>query len=86
MECISGPENTCADLLSRLPDDQNNLKAGTDNEPNINDNIYEINVFNSNRFDTREYASCSVTDEKQQGKPSIDIPDLNITVEQSKDK
>ena len=82
---ISGPENTCADLLSRLPDDQNNLKE-TDNEPDINDNIYEINVFNSKRFDTREYASCSVTDEKHQGKPTIDIPDLNITAEQSKDK
>ena len=42
MEYISGLDNTGADLLFRLSDDQNNLKAGTDNEPDINDNIYEI--------------------------------------------
>lgn len=86
VEYISGPENTCADLLSRLPDDQKNSKSETDNEPDINDNIYEINVFNSNRFDTREYASCSVADENHKGKPSVDIPDLNITVEQDNDE
>ena len=57
IEYIEGTTNTCADLLSRHPDKVNETQ-NSDEEVNgdqsvldVNDNLFEINVLDSNQFD-----------------------------------
>ena len=50
IEHIAGQENTCADLLSRLPSEKDTQNDHSDShntmEPDINENTFEINAFN----------------------------------------
>ena len=87
IEYIAGPENTCADLLSRLPSEKDTQNDHSDShntmEPDINENTFEINAFNSNLFKTKDYASCEVQNEVDHEKPSI--VGMNMIAEQEKD-
>ena len=65
IEYIVGTTNTCADLLSRHPD---NVKKTSDDQDceevedqtvlDVNDNLYEINVLDSTQFEPKSFASC----------------------------
>ena len=69
IEYIVGTSNTCGGLLSRHP---NNVSEKLDlklhnceeveeqNTPDIIDNLFEINVLDSNQFDPRTFASCNL--------------------------
>ena len=50
IEYLSGKENTCADLLSRIP---NELKLESDNAKQVDDKAYQINVLNSHKLRDR---------------------------------
>lgn len=52
IEYIPGTENTCADLLSRIPIDDG-LKTSEADEPDAHDNSLEINFINSNAINPR---------------------------------
>ena len=86
-EYITVPENTCADLLSRLPpetDSQSDQPKCQENiEPDINENTFEINALNSNQFNAKYYASCEMQEEVDREKPSI--IGLDMISEQGKD-
>ncbi|CAC5360922.1 unnamed protein product [Mytilus coruscus] len=56
IQYIPGPQNVCADFMSRLPSDVKR-NENPDPYPNISDNTYEINVINSNRFHFSDYAN-----------------------------
>ena len=67
IEYIAGPTNTCADLLSRHPDNvqkasdfQNSKDVEYQTVLDVNDNLYEINVIDSNQFDPKTFASCEL--------------------------
>ena len=53
IQYIADPENTCADLLSRSPSNDETMDIAVG--PEINDNTYEINMLNSNQFIGKEY-------------------------------
>ncbi len=59
IEYIAGTTNTCADMLSRKPDDpaqpQVPEEAGMEDEVvlDVNDNAFEVNVIDSTQFDPR---------------------------------
>ena len=63
IEYVAGTTNTCADLLSRHPD---NVKKTSDDQNceeivdqivlDVNDNLYEINVFESTQFEPKSFA------------------------------
>ena len=62
-EYIAGTTNTCADLLSRHPDKVNKLEENSVNEDvelekvlDVNDNLFQVNVLNSNQFDPKTFA------------------------------
>ena len=67
IEYIAGVTNTCADLLSRHPD---NVKKTSDNLNDkesedqvvldVNDNLFEINVLDSSQFEPKTFASCDL--------------------------
>lgn len=48
IEYIAGTTNTCADLLSRRPDVADRCHEANLTELDVNDNIFEVNVINSN--------------------------------------
>ena len=87
IEYIAGPENTCADLLSRLPStkdspgQQNQTEINV--EPDINRNTYEINALNSNLFNIKDYASCTIREEVDHEKPNMS--GIDMITEQGKD-
>ena len=67
IEYIAGPINTCADLLSRHPDNvqkasdiQNSEDIEDQTVLDVNDNLYEVNVIDSNQFDPKTFASCEL--------------------------
>ena len=67
IEYIAGPTNTCADLLSRHPDNiqkasdiQNSEDVEDQTALDDNDNLYEVNVIDSNQFDPKTFASCEL--------------------------
>ena len=67
IEYIAGPTNTCAELLSRHPDNvqkasdfQNSKDVEYQTVLDVNDNLYEINVIDSNQFDPKTFASCKL--------------------------
>ena len=66
IELIEGTTNTCADLLSRHPDNvsvERSLDTGAvesdkdDVVLDVNDYLYEVNVLNSSQFEPKPYAS-----------------------------
>ena len=64
---IAGTTNTCADLLSRHPDnvkktsdDQNCEEVVDQTVLDVNDNLYEINVLDSTQFEPKSFASCDL--------------------------
>lgn len=89
VEYIEFRFNSCADLLSRLPDvtpkcvqeDQSEY-----DEPDIKDNFFEVNVFNSNTFSPKKTAKCEENECDELSKPFIDLPqEINIKESQRKD-
>ena len=97
IEYIAGKTNTCVDLLSRHP---NNVSEKSDlelhtceeteeqNTLDINDNLFEINVLDSNQFDPRTFASCNLPGDESFEK--CDLADFvkggfDMKLEQTKD-
>ena len=62
IQYVEGTTNTCADLLSRHPDnvglEKERLEEGIDLD--ISDNTYQVNVLDSSNFDPKTYASCDL--------------------------
>ena len=99
IEYIAGTTNTCADLLSRHPDNIKKIAELTDKhdsgdvtdekELDVNENLFQINVLDSNQFEPRTFASCEVPNEESFEK--CDCSDfikvgLDIKLEQTKDE
>ena len=94
IQYIEGATNTYADLLSRHPDKVNGAQ-NSDEEVDkdhtvldVNVNLFEINVLDSNQFDPKSFASCNLSDEELFEK--CDCSDFrkgafDMKVEQSKD-
>ena len=90
VEYIKGTANTCADLLSRIPDNAQEGTEESDKGPSlddvdVDDRHFEINTLNSNRFNPRKFASCQIDDLDDLKKPEIDLPDFDLVQEQEKD-
>ena len=58
---------TCADLLSKHPDNvqkasdiQNSEDVEDQTVLDVNANLYEVNVTDSNQFDPKSFASCEL--------------------------
>ena len=97
IEYIEGSKNTCADLLSRHPDNVTTghlLDSGfleNDNDDvvlDVNDNLYEVNVLDSSQFEPRSYASCDLPERDNLDKSDLsDFKklDLDMKIEQIKD-
>lgn len=69
IEYIAGTTNTCADLLSRhpdnvsvnkLPENKTVEKVEDDVILDVNDNLYEVNVLDSSQFESNSFASCDL--------------------------
>ena len=84
IEYVAGTDNSCADLLSRVPKDAlpNNE---SDYEPDISDKTYQVNALNSNRFKPKEYARCTVDFQDPVDKPTLGS-EIDIIAEQEKDE
>ena len=90
IEYITGRENTCADLLSRAP--QNTGDTNTEIKYDIddfgdNDNMYQVNALNSNRFEPSKFASTKV-DDPDLPNPNVKdytVRELDMVAEQAKD-
>lgn len=84
IEYITGQTNYCADLLSRIPHTENQ-----ENErefvPDVSENTFEINTFNSNRFVPKHFASCEVDERDIPNKEKLQLPGYNMEEEQEKD-
>lgn len=83
VEYISGTENTCADLLSRSPSDENDHE-NDEVVVDISDKTFEVNTLNSNEFNPKQFARCKIKEVEAQ-KPISTINDLDMIVEQQKD-
>ena len=71
IEYIAGTTNTCADLLSRHPDNVRKTSDDQDCEEvedqtvlDVNDNLYEINVLDSTQFEPKSFASCDLPNDE----------------------
>ena len=75
IEYTAGTTNTCADLLSRHPDNvKQNSVVQSDSQMqvevedqgilDVNDNLYEIDVIDSNEFDPSTFASCDLQNDE----------------------
>ena len=98
IEYIEGSTNTCADLLSRHPDNVSTgqvLDSGlTENDDDddvildVNDNLYQVNVLDSTQFEPKSYASCNLEENDNLEKSDLsDFKklDLDMQLEQLKD-
>ena len=88
IEYIQGTTNTCADLLSRHPDNVGLEKERDEQDVSldVNDNSYQVNVLDSTNFDPKSYASCELPHEDSLQKPeTLDLKDFDMYNEQSKD-
>ena len=88
IEYIAGTTNTCADLLSRRPDEpgrcqEENLTEELDLD--VNDNTFQVDVINSNEFEPKKFASCDVPFDDSLVKPDDCLPGLDMISEQNKD-
>ncbi|MCG7876478.1 MAG: DDE-type integrase/transposase/recombinase [Candidatus Thiodiazotropha taylori] len=86
IEYISGTENTCADLLSRKPDTIGSPEEKDLFEPEINDNTFEVGVINSNQFNPKDFAGCSIPANEGREVPDSDFKELDMALEQGKDQ
>ena len=80
VEYIAGTGNTCADLLSRKPD---NGKTEQEKEPfvlDINDKTFKIGVINSNEIDPKQFASCRVPENNSYEEPDIELMGLDMVL------
>ena len=85
IEYIAGTDNSCADLLSRIPQDVGLTQEDNESyEPDINCKAYEIGALNSNRFSPREYARCTIPPSDPVVKPTLG-DNLDMVAEQAKD-
>ena len=66
IEYISGVQNTCADVLSRSPPCAENQEVDGEIEVDVSDKAFEINTFNSNQLNPKQFASCEYQIEKKQ--------------------
>ena len=95
IEYIAGTTNTCADLLSRHPDNvqkTSDIQISEEDEDqtvlDVNDNLYQINVIDSNQFDPKTFASCDLpNDESFEKRDCSDFEKggFDMKVEQTKD-
>ena len=88
IEYIRGSTNTCADLLSRHPDNVGLEKERNEDDVSldVNDNAYQVNVLDSSNFDPKAYASCELPQTDSLKKPETsDLKDFDMYIEQSKD-
>ena len=90
VDYIKGTTNCCADLLSRIPDNENDVKQleknNTQQPIDIDDRTFEINTLNSNKFKPRKYASCQIDDLDDLKKPELELPEeIDIKFEQEQD-
>lgn len=88
IEYIEGTTNTCADLLSRHPDNVGLEKERVEEsiDLDINDNTYQVNVLDSTNFDPKVYASCNLPEKDCIEKCDLsDFKNFDMTLEQSKD-
>ena len=85
VEYIEGSSNSCADMLSRVPENGTTIKDEGLDEPDVSDNAYEINALNSNCFRPRDFAVSKAPLPKEIGKAELD-PDIDIVQEQAKDE
>ena len=88
IEYIAGTTNTCADLLSRRPDEpgrcqEENLTEELDLD--VNDKTFQVDVINSNEFEPKKFASCDVPFDDSLVKPDDCLPGLDMISEQNKD-
>ena len=95
IEYIAGTTNTCADLLSRHPDNvskaldsQENEEVGSEKVLDVNDNLYEVHVIDSNQFDPKTFAKCELPNDESFEK--CDLSDFktigfDMSVEQNRD-
>ena len=88
IEYIAGTTNTCADLLSRRPDEpgrcqEENLTEELDLD--VNDNTFQVDVINSNEFEPKKFASCDVPFDDSLVKADDCLPGLDMISEQNKD-
>ena len=90
VEYITGRENTCAELLSRAPQytEDNNIQNTCEiDDFSGNDNMYQINALNSNRFEPSNFASTKV-DDPDLPNPNVKdytVRELDMAEEQAKD-
>ena len=85
IEYIPGTENTCADLLSRKPD---NNQVETEEEPfvlDLNENTFEVGAINSNEIDPKEFANCRIPEKNNLEVPDTELTGLDMVTEQAKD-
>ncbi|VDI66449.1 Hypothetical predicted protein [Mytilus galloprovincialis] len=85
IQYIPGPQNVCADFMSRLPSDEK-PNENPDPYPDISDNTYEINVINSNRFHFTDYANNDKLVEDIPEKENFQFKEFDMSIEQMKDK
>ena len=95
IEYIAETTNTCADLLLRHPD---NVQQASDIQStdevedqtvlDVSDNLYEVNIIDSNQFDPKPFASCELPNDDSFEK--CDCSDFskvgfNMKIEQTRD-
>ena len=88
IEYIAGTTNTCADLLSRRPEEPGHSKEETLTEEfdlDVNDNTYLVDVINSNEFEPKKCATCDVHFDDYLVKPDDCLPGFDMISEQNKD-
>lgn len=80
VEYIEGRHNCCADLFSRLPSNTPEIKEGKDeNEPDVNDNTFEVSAINSNRFESKLFVNSDFKVHDDFIKPFLDLPEhINV--------
>ena len=85
VEYIESSSNSCADLLSGVPENGTmNSDEGLD-EPDVSDNAYEINELNSNGFRPGDFAVSKAPLPKEVEKAEL-IPDKDMVQEQAQDE
>ena len=95
IEYIAGTTNTCADLLSRHPDNvqktsdiQNSEEVEDQTVLDVNDNLYQINAIDSNQFDSKAFASCDLPNDESFEKcdcSDFEKGGFDMKVEQNRD-
>lgn len=76
VEYIEGRYNCCADLLSRLPSNTPDNKEDKDeNEPDVNDNTFEVSAINSNRIESKLFVNSDFKVPDDLIKPFLDLPE-----------